>query len=56
MSVIFCDKLNNKPYYIKEADLNIYSIEELAFFIYEYSVLISHNFINKKLINYIDEV
>ena len=56
MSVIFCDKLNNKPYYIKEADLNIYSIEELAFFIYEYSVLISHNFINKKLINYIGEV
>ena len=56
MSIIFCNKLNDRPYYIKEADLNIYSIEELAFFIYEYSVLISHNFINKKLINYIDEV
>ena len=53
MSVIYCGKSNTVPYYIKEADLNIYSIQELAYFIYNYPMLISNSFINKNLIIYI---
>lgn len=52
--VIFCGKSNNNPYYIKEADLNIKSIQELAYFIYNYAILISNSFITKNLILYIE--
>ena len=53
MSVIYCGKSNTVPYYIKEADLNVYSIQELAYFVYNYPMLISNNFVNKNLILYI---
>ena len=56
MSVLYCGKPNKIPYYIKEADLNIRSIEELAYFIYNYAILISNSFITKNLIVYIDKV
>ena len=49
MSIIYCGKSNNYPYYVKEADLNIRSIYELAYFIYNYSNIISNNFISKNL-------
>lgn len=52
--IIYCGKSNKTPYYIKEADLNIYSIQELAYFIYNYAILISNSFITKNLILYID--
>lgn len=52
--VIFCGKSNKNPYYIKEADLNIKSIQELAYFIYNYAILISNSFVTKNLILYID--
>lgn len=53
MSVIYCGKSNKKAYYIKEADLNIYSIQELAYFIFEFPMLITNNFVSKNLIVYI---
>lgn len=56
MSIIYCGKANRTPYYIKEADINIYSIQQLAYFIYHYVMLISSNFINKNLIIYIDRM
>ena len=52
--VIYCGKSNSNPYYIKEADLSIRSIQELAYFIYNYAILISNSFITKNLILYID--
>lgn len=55
MSILYCGKSNNYPYYVKEADLNIRSIYELAYFIYNYSNIISNNFISKNLIIYIDK-
>ena len=51
--VIYCGKINNNSYYIKEADLNVKSIYELAYFIYNYAILISNSFITKNLILYI---
>lgn len=56
MSIIYCGKANRTPYYIKEADINIYSIQQLAYFIYNYVMLISTNFITKNLIVYIDKM
>lgn len=52
--IIYCGKTNKNPYYIKEADLNIKSIQELAYFIFNYAILISNSFITKNLILYID--
>lgn len=56
MAIIYCGKENNNTYYIKEADLNIKSIQELAYFIFHYAILISNSFITKNLIVYIDRV
>lgn len=53
MGLIYCGNENQIPYYIREADINIYSLQELAYFIKKYSMLISNNFINKNLIMYI---
>ena len=55
MNVIYCGKQNSEKYYIKEADLSISSIQELAFFIYNYAMLISNSFISKSLIIHIDK-
>lgn len=55
MAIIYCGKSNINSYYIKEADLSIKSIQELAYFIYNYAILISNSFITKNLIVYIDK-
>ena len=55
MSVIFCGKNNKTGYYIKEADMNIYSIQELSYFIYNYAMLITNSFVSKNLIYYINK-
>ena len=55
MSVIYCGKQNTNPYYIKEADLSVRSIQELAYFIYNYALLISNSFVTKNLILHIDK-
>lgn len=54
MAVIYCGKSNTVPYYIREADINIYSIQELAYYIYNYALLIPNSFISKSLIVYIE--
>ena len=55
MAIIYCGKANTNSYYIKEADLNIKSMQELAYFIYNFAILISNSFITKNLIIYIDK-
>lgn len=55
MGIIFCGKNNKKAYYIKEADMNIYSIQELSYFIFNYAMLISNSFVSKNLIYYINK-
>ncbi|MDO5564147.1 MAG: hypothetical protein Q4F88_02840 [Eubacteriales bacterium] len=50
MSIIICEKRAQKPYRIKEIDINIWTIEELCFYIYNYTVLISSDFICPKLL------
>ena len=55
MAIIYCGKTKNNSYYIKEADLHIKSMQELAYFIFNYAILISNSFITKNLIVYMDK-
>ncbi|MFQ6932201.1 MAG: hypothetical protein ACLRR3_14785 [Eubacterium sp.] len=39
----------DKPYYIKEINKNIYSIEELSYYLYNYLYLIDDQFFSDEL-------
>lgn len=52
--LLSCKKTSGIPYRLKELDLNIYSLEELCYFIFNFAVLISRNFINNNLLDYLD--
>ncbi len=43
-----------KPYYIKEINKNIYSIEELSYYLFNYLYLIDDQFFSEGLIDYIE--
>lgn len=53
--LILCSKQSNVPYYIAELNLNIYSIEELSYYLYHHLYLIEDGFFNEKLVQYIEE-
>lgn len=49
-----CTMHTEKPYYIKEINKNIYSIEELSYYLYNYLYLIDDSFFGETLIDYIE--
>ena len=52
--LIFCRKpIAANPYYIDEVSLNIYSLEEMSYFIYHNPYLINSSFMNMELCNWI---
>lgn len=53
--VILCTKQSDTPYKLKDTDINIYSIEELAYYLYNNAYFVDEDFFNEDLINYIDE-
>ena len=54
MGLILCSEIEaKKPYYIEELSVNIYSIEELCYVIYEHPLLVLDNFISQGLIEFI---
>ncbi len=53
--LLLCHKQAKKPYFINEADKNIYSIEELAYFLYNNVYAVSTDFFKSELISYIGE-
>lgn len=53
--VILCSMQSKIPYYIKDLDINIYSIEELAYYLYHYVYLIDDDFFSEQLIEYIEK-
>lgn len=55
MGIIFCGNKTSKSYYLKDANINIYTFQELVYFIYNYSILITNSFISKSLIYHIDK-
>lgn len=54
--VMICKFKAGHPYYIAEINKNIYSIEELSYYLYNYLYLIDEAFFSNALIEYIDEV
>ena len=49
-----CSKQSKTPYYISEIELNIYSLEEICYFLYNHIYLVEKSFFNEKLLNYIE--
>ena len=50
MGLILCSKNEaKKPYFIEELSVNIYSIEELCYIIYEHPLLVIDNFLSPVL-------
>lgn len=48
-----CSKQSKEPYEILEMNIKIYSIEELAYFIYHYSFFVEEDFVSAQLAEYI---
>ena len=51
--ITLCTMHTEKPYYIKEINKNIYSIEELSYYLFNYLYLIDDQFFSEGLIDYI---
>lgn len=51
--LLLCGRQAVHPYYISELDINVYSIEELSYFLYNHICLIGTEFFNEELIHYI---
>lgn len=53
--LMLCTRHSQLPYRIADADINIYSIEELAYYLYNNAYFVDESFFNEELIHYIDE-
>ena len=52
--LILCSKKSETPYRIADADINIYSIEEFAYYLYNNAYFVDENFFNEDLVKYIE--
>mgnify|MGYP000986260210 FL=1 len=48
--ITMCTLHSEKPYYITEINKNIYSIEELNYYLYNYLYLVDEEFFSESLI------
>lgn len=57
-NVLLCQgALAKNPYYVKEACIYLYSVEELCYFIYHYAYILDDTFVNNKLVSWMkDEI
>lgn len=53
--LLLCGKTADRPFYVKEADINLYSMEELCYFIYNNVYMIGQDFFDDILIRFIEE-
>lgn len=52
--ITLCTIHTEKPYYIKEINKNIFSIEELSYYLFNYLYLVDDSFFGDSLIDYIE--
>lgn len=50
-----CMGMVAKPYYVEEMDINLYSIEEMAYYLYNNVYIVNRDFFNEKLTTYLRE-
>lgn len=53
--LMLCNKQSDTPYEIKESNLKIYSIEELAYYLHENAYFVDESFFTEDLVQFIDE-
>ena len=53
--LILCGRQSKTPYYIKETGINVYSLEEINYFIYNNIHLVYRSFFNSELFDYIEK-
>ncbi len=53
--LMLCTMQAQKPYFIKEINKNIYSVEELSYYLYNYLYLVEEKFFSDALIDYLAE-
>ncbi len=53
--LILCGKQSDEPFYIESTGTNVYSIEELSYYLYNNIFLIGKEFFNDKLLDYLSE-
>lgn len=53
--LILCSKKSDTPYRITDADINIYSIEELAYYLYNNAYFVDESFFDVSLAEYIEK-
>jgi len=53
--LMLCTMQAQKPYFIKEINKNIYSVEELSYYLYNYLYLVEEKFFSDALIDYLEE-
>ena len=51
--LLLCGKRTKNPYYIKEAGINIYSIEELCYYLYNNTYMVGTEFFCEELVRFI---
>lgn len=53
--LILCSKQSDTPFRINDADINIYSIEELAYYLYNNAYFVDESFFDESLAEYIEK-
>ncbi len=53
--LILCSKLSQIPYKIPDTDINIYSIEELAYYLYNNAYFVDESFFDEYLVDYVEK-
>ncbi len=53
--LLLCGKRTTNPYYIKEAGINIYSIEELCYYLYNNTYMVGQEFFCDELIKFVSD-
>ena len=53
--LLLCGKTTDRPFYVKEAELNVYSMEELCYFIYNNVYMIGQDFFDDSLLKFIED-
>lgn len=53
--LILCSKKSEMPYRIVDADVNIYSIEEFAYYLYNNAYFVDEGFFKEELVEYIEK-
>lgn len=54
MGLLLCTKKSDKPYKLPETDINIYCIEELCYYIYNNTYMITTEFFTRELIDFLE--